>query len=139
MNEGDARKLDTFQFTCMKRIIKIRWPHVISNEDMMKRTEIKCVFAEVKTKRWKWIGHVLRMEWNSHCRAAPTWQPKGRRRRERLIIIWRRTVKHERKEIWVASWEAARNMAMDRTGLRKCILASCAQSAQEDERERLTA
>ena len=24
MNEGDTRKLDTFQFTCMRRIIKIR-------------------------------------------------------------------------------------------------------------------
>ena len=72
MNEEDARKLDTFQFTCLRRIIKIRWPYVISNEDLMKRTETKCVSTEVKTRRWKWIGHVLRMETNSHCRTAVT-------------------------------------------------------------------
>ena len=41
MNEGDPRKLEIFQFTCMRRIIKIRWPYVISNEDLMKRTETK--------------------------------------------------------------------------------------------------
>ena len=38
MNEGDARKIDTFQFTCMKRILKIRWLYVNSNEDLMKET-----------------------------------------------------------------------------------------------------
>ena len=53
MNEEDARKLDTFQFTCMRRIIKIRWPYVISNKDLMKRTETKCVSTEVKTRQWK--------------------------------------------------------------------------------------
>ena len=81
---------------------------------------------EVKTRRWKWIGHVLRMERNSHCRTAPTWQPEGKRRPGRLRTTWRRTVEHERKEMGIASWEVARNMAMDRTGWRKCILASCA-------------
>ena len=58
MNEGNARKLDTFQFTCMTRIIKIQWPYVICNEDLVRRTETKSVSAEVKTRRWKWIGHV---------------------------------------------------------------------------------
>ena len=117
MNEGDARKLDTFQFPCMRRIIKIRWPYVISNEDLMKRTETKRVSTEVKTaRRWKWIGHVLRMERNSHCRTALTWQPEGKRRRGRPRATWRRTVEHERKEMGIASWEIAGNMAMDRTG-----------------------
>ena len=80
MNEGDATKLDTFQFTCIRKIIKIRWPYVISNEDLMKKTETKCISSKVKTRRWKWIGHVLRMERNSHCRTALTWQPEGKQR-----------------------------------------------------------
>ena len=86
-------------FTCMRRIIKIRWPYVISNEDLMKRTEAKRVSTEVKTRRWKWIGHVLRMERNSHCRTALTWQPEGERRRGRPRTTWRRTVEHEGKEM----------------------------------------
>ena len=108
MNEGDARKLDTFQFTCMRRIRKIRWPNVISNEDLMKRTETKRVSAEVKTRRL--IGHVLCMERNSHCRTALTWQPEGKRRRGWPRATWRRIVEHERKEMGIASWEIARNM-----------------------------
>ena len=110
MDEGDARKLDTFQFTCMRRIIKIRWPYVISNKDLLKRTETKRVSVEDKTRRWKWIRHVLRMERNSHCRTALTWQPEGKRRRGRPRTTWRRTVEHERKEMGIASWEKARNM-----------------------------
>ena len=61
MNDGDARKLDTFQFTCMRRIIKIPWLYVISNEDLMKRTETRRASTEVKTRWWKWIGHVSTM------------------------------------------------------------------------------
>ena len=98
----------------------------ISNEDLMKRTEIKRVSTEVKTRRWKWIGHVLRMERNGHCRTALTWQPEGKRRRGRPRTTWRRTVEHERKEMVTASWEIARNMALHRTGWRRRILASCA-------------
>lgn len=126
MNEGDARRLDIFQFTCMRRILKIRWPYVISNEDLMKRTKTKRVSTEIKTRRWKWIGHVLRMERNSHCRTALTWQPEGKRKRGRPRTTWRRTVERERKEMGIASWEEARNMAVDRSGWRMCVLASCA-------------
>ena len=98
---------------------------VISNEDLMKRTETKRVSTEVKTRRWKWIGHVLRMEKNSHCRTALTLQPEEKQRRGRPRTTWRRTVEHERKGMGIASWEIARNMAVDRTGWRKRrILAS---------------
>ena len=50
MNERDARNFDTFQFTCMRRILKIRWPYVISNEDLMKKTESKCIFVVPKLR-----------------------------------------------------------------------------------------
>ena len=85
MNEGDARKLDTFQFTCTRRIIKIRWPYVISNEDPMKRAVTKRVSTEIKTRRWKWIGHVQRIDFfpgsmlpdlsktHAECPTVPNW------------------------------------------------------------------
>ena len=110
----------------MRRIVKIRWPYVIAKEDLMKRTETKRVSSEVKAKRWKWIGNVLRIERNNHCRTALTWQPEGKWKQGRPRTTWSRTVEHERKEMRIASWEVARNMAMDRTGWRKCILALCA-------------
>ena len=28
--------------------------------------------------RWRWIGHVLRMDNNRICKTALTWQPEGK-------------------------------------------------------------
>ena len=72
------------------------------------------------------IGHVLCMERNSHCRTTVILQPEGKQRRGRPRTTWRLTVEHKIKEMGIASWEIARNMAMDRTVWRKSILVSCA-------------
>ena len=41
MNEQDNKKLDTFNFTCLRRILQIRWPYVISNEELLSKTNLK--------------------------------------------------------------------------------------------------
>ena len=67
MNEGDARKLDIFQFTCVRRKLKIHWPYVISNADLMKKAESKRFSTEIKIRRKKCLGHMLCMEKKSYC------------------------------------------------------------------------
>ena len=57
---------------------------------------------------------------------SPNMATRGKAERRKTKNTWRRTVEHERKEMGTASWEIARNVAMDRTGWRKRILASCA-------------
>ena len=77
INEADNRRMDTFMFKCYRRILKIRWPYVISNDEILKRTKQRRISEEVKIRRWKWIGHVYRMKDDSHCITAMTWKPEG--------------------------------------------------------------
>ncbi len=61
INKKDDAKFDTFLFKCLRRILKIRWPYIVSNNDILKKTGEKRISEEVKIKRWRWIGHVLNM------------------------------------------------------------------------------
>ena len=65
INEGHNRKLDAFVFKCLKRILQIRWPYIMSNQDILAKTKLKTISTEVKLRRWKWVGHILRMDKNS--------------------------------------------------------------------------
>ena len=76
INEGDNRKLD--KYLCLRRILQIRWPYVVANRDILAKTKLKTISTEVKLRRWKWVGHILRMNKNSKREAALTWTPEGR-------------------------------------------------------------
>ena len=80
INDSDNKKLDTFQFKCLRRILKVRCSYIISNNDILRITKIKTISDEVKERRWKWIGHVLRKDDNCHCFTALTCAPEGRRK-----------------------------------------------------------
>ena len=113
VNDSDNRKLDTFQFKCLRRIMKIRWPYVVSNDEILKRTGIKNISTEVQEKRWRWIGHVLRMKGSHHCMTAMTWAPEGKRKVGRPRTTWRRTVENERQHLGWRSWSAANDKIQD--------------------------
>ena len=38
MNEKENRVLDTFQNRCLRRILGVRWPEFISNEELYRRS-----------------------------------------------------------------------------------------------------
>ena len=67
-------------FKGLRRILQIRWPYVVSNRDILAKTKLKTISTEVKLRRWKWVGHILRMDKNSKCETALTWTPEGRRK-----------------------------------------------------------
>ena len=96
INESDNKKLDTFLFKCLRRILKIRWPYVISNNDILKKTNLTRTSEEVKARWWKLIGHVLKMDNNCPCMTALSWCPECRRKVGRPRTTWRRTVEKER-------------------------------------------
>ena len=132
INEGDNRKLDTFFFKCLRRILQIRWPYVVSNRDILAKTKLKTISTEVKLRRWKWVGHILRMEKNSNCETALTWTPEGRRKVGRPKTTWRSTIENERRILGWNSWNEARRVAADRTRWRRFTSASWATGPEED-------
>ena len=77
MNKKESSMLDTFQNRCLRRILGIRWPDVISNDELYRRAEVPPVSKKVKKRRWKWIGHVLRIQPSGDPRKAFDFQLVG--------------------------------------------------------------
>ena len=69
---------------------------IVAIDELNKLTQNNRINQEVKKRRLKWIGHVLRKPRNHHCMIALPWHPDGRRKIGRPKTTWRRTV--ERKE-----------------------------------------
>ena len=85
---------------------------------------------EIRVRRWKFIGHILRQEQGNDSNIALTWAPEGRRKRGRPRTTWRRTVEKERTECGWTTWAEARNAAADRDGWRSAVEALCATKAR---------
>ena len=70
------------------------------------------VSKEVKKRRWKWIGHVLRMQPSEDPRKVLKWLPAGRRKVGRPRTTWRGMAQKERDEkLGWKCWEEAREVA----------------------------
>ena len=74
----------------LRRILKIYWSMKVSNEEIRSRTNMKEITQQIKRRRWKLIGHVLRKSASENTKIALPWNPEGRRRRGRPRETWRR-------------------------------------------------
>ena len=121
---AEEKKLDIFQFTCLRRIVRIWWPQRIRNDTISQVTGVKKISDEVR-RRWNCIGHVFRKEGNNDCMVAMNGQPEGKRKVGRPKTTWRRTVEKEsRQERWT-SWAEVRGAAQDRASWREKVTALC--------------
>ena len=53
------KRIQTFIKTCLRRIRKIRWPDIIGDQDLWKRTRQQPIEVDIFQRGWKWIGHTL--------------------------------------------------------------------------------
>ena len=82
-------------------LTEIRWQERITNKEVLKMAEMKMaenLSEDVRRRRWKFIGHIMRKEPNNDRRTALTWAPEGRRKRGRPRTTWRRTVEGKWKK-----------------------------------------
>ncbi|VDO87424.1 unnamed protein product [Schistosoma margrebowiei] len=54
------QKLQMFVNSCLRKILQIRWPDTICNDQLWERTNQIPAKEEIRKKCWKWIGHTLR-------------------------------------------------------------------------------
>ena len=114
MTKTDEKRLDTFLHKCLRKILTVHWPMRVSNDEIRRRAGIEKISLQVRRRRWKWIGHVLRMAPNRNPYVALSWAPSGKRSRGRPRETWRRTVEKERAELGLKSWAAAAAVAKNR-------------------------
>ncbi|PFX25743.1 Retrovirus-related Pol polyprotein from type-2 retrotransposable element R2DM [Stylophora pistillata] len=80
---------------CLRRIFKIRWQERITNKEVLKMAEMENLSEDVRRRRWKFIGHIMRKEPNNDCRTALTWTPK---------TTWRKTAEREGEKAGWKNW-----------------------------------
>ena len=110
VTRGIQRKLQTSVSRCLRFILRIWWPKIISNKDLWKLTRQEDLNVEIRKRKFSWIGHTLRKEDGEIPNAALLWNPQGNRKRGRPRNSWRRSVIEEVGR----SWNELRFLATDR-------------------------
>ena len=114
------KKVQTFTNNCLRKLLKVRWPATIKNEDLWRQTKQTAVNEEIKKRKWGWIGHTLRKPPETITRQALTWNPQGQRKRGRPRNSWRRDLETETKKIG-HSWKELEKLAQDRGRWRAAV------------------
>ena len=70
MNDKVMCKLNVFHRGHLRRILGIRWPKVISNEELYKLCDSKPLNETVKRFRWQLFGHCLRLSLDTPAQLA---------------------------------------------------------------------
>ena len=99
VTKTDMKSLSSFHHNCLKQICKIFWPNTITNTNLLKLTNPTCIQNQIRQKRLRWLGHVLRMDRSAIPKIALRWTPAGKRPRGRPNTTWRKTIKNELKSL----------------------------------------
>ena len=79
--KASMKKVQTFINQCLRRILRIHWPETIHNENLWARAQQTPVEEDIRRRRWRWLGHMLRKPPSSIGRQALNWNPQGQRKR----------------------------------------------------------
>jgi hypothetical protein len=60
----------TFVNRCLKYILRIWWPKIVSNKDLWRVTGQEDINLEIRKIKFRWIGHTLRKEVGEVPKAA---------------------------------------------------------------------
>jgi hypothetical protein len=74
-----ANRLLVFLNRSLRSIIDIKWPETMPNEDLWKFTKQQPTAIQIKMRKWRWIGHILRKPTGPIEKAVPDWNPQGLR------------------------------------------------------------
>ena len=81
VTKTSTQKLQTFTNRYLINILNIRWPEVVSNEELWNKAKQIPIEMEMKKKRkCGWIGHTLRKPVSNITRQALEWNPQGKRK-----------------------------------------------------------
>ena len=127
----DIHSLQTFTNKCLRSILKIRWPLVMSNDDLWETTQQNPIDIDIKKRKWGWIGHTLRKPANNIIRQVLDWNPKGRRKVGRPRQTLRRCTEAEAKAAGM-SWAQMKRTAQNRVRWRGVVAARCPTRSIKD-------
>nr|VZH91277.1 unnamed protein product [Spirometra erinaceieuropaei] len=57
-----ARRLNHFHLSCLRRILRLNWPDRISDTDAQGQTGILSIYTMLRQMQLRWSGHLVRMD-----------------------------------------------------------------------------
>jgi hypothetical protein len=115
--------IDVCQRNILRKILKIRWPQKIRNEDLYARTKQKPWSDTIRTRRIRWPGHLLRLPEDAPARQAldvylhhPAKHPRGAKK-----TSWRDMVKKDLKTYTNITFDQCLDLAQDRKVWRTIV------------------
>nr|VZI51203.1 unnamed protein product [Spirometra erinaceieuropaei] len=57
-----ARRLNHFHLSCLRRILRLKWQDRIPDTDVLERTEILSIYTILRQIQLRWRGHLVRMD-----------------------------------------------------------------------------
>nr|KAG5695646.1 hypothetical protein BaRGS_029136 [Batillaria attramentaria] len=126
-----SHKLQTFINRCLRNILNIRYPLVITNQDLWEGTRQVPIEQEIKKRKWGWIGHTLRKSTSNVTRQSLDWNPQGKRKVGRPKQTWRRSTDAEAKAAGT-TWAELKRASQNRVRWRSVVAALCPPGNKED-------
>ena len=56
-----AKRLNHFHFSCLRKLLKIRWQDKIPDTGVLKKAGMQSMHTVLKLAQLRWTGHVIRM------------------------------------------------------------------------------
>ncbi|XP_065579629.1 uncharacterized protein LOC136039654 [Artemia franciscana] len=114
LNQQQKRRILAFENNCLRRILNIDWRDHVTNQIVRSISGQPRVTDVIRQRRWRYLGHVIRMKEDRIPRLILEWQPQGTRRRGRPKNTLRRTYQQDLSNIhttiqpqWEDVWAAA--------------------------------
>ena len=123
--------MNAFHNGCSRKFCGIFWPNKISHVELHRKTGCNSAVLEIKRRRLRWLGHVLRMPGERIPNVALRWTPPGRRKPGRPKTIRQKTVMAKLQDMGL-SWGEGQAAAKDRTLWRNVVVALCPTGDEED-------
>ena len=119
---------------CLADVLSVSPSSQQTTSNMRRKTPTSpIILAEIKQRRWNWIGNVIRinaLRCNFKDRIKTDRSNTGRRRRGRPKETWRRSFIRTRNEgewmTWAQVEHGVEHLARNRGGCRSLVLALCA-------------
>ena len=129
--EPISNVFEHFDNGCLRKICRLFSPNKICNVELHKKTGCNNAVPDMKLRRLRRQGQVLRMRKDSIPKIALRWPPPGRRARTTKDKMTGKTVMAELQEMGL-SWNDAQTATKDRTLWRSTVVALCPAGDEED-------
>ena len=118
--------IDIFQRNLLRKILKIRYPFIITNENLYKRTNEYLWTEKIKIRRLRWTGHLLRLPEKAPAKLAlDEMMSCNKTYKKNNRINWEKTINKDLKTIdanYSIGYMRAERLAEDREWWDKKIV-----------------